>query len=205
MEFHYIDNNSAAEHEALLRDHCRARAEIFANWPAPNYVGGYEADVFDLPFFAPIWTSVTHEGRTLAVGRMIPADGPCTMLEEVWPHAITTPLPPAPLTFELHRIGSIPGLDTQLAKLARAKIKHGMAQLILNRGRTHMAFLTPCRVAQTSLSSTTKHGHPIDVDGQQFVVVSSEIDQDGVNFLGDSILELEAQMKLAREPRSVAS
>lgn len=199
MELHVL----TAADKGLLADHFRARAKMFTNWPAPNYLGGMEADIFDAPIFDPVWFSAVHEGQTLAVGRLIPADGPFTMVEQAWPEGIQTPLPGKNQSVELHRIGAIPGLDKTLMSLAVGRIKHGIAEYVLNMGRTHMFFLTPQRVAETTLSNLDRHGSPIEVDGAPFFIVSGELDRDANNLLGDQLDELE--LALAGEPRKAAS
>jgi len=194
MQFHYITVETAWAKRNLMRDHSRARATIFADWPAPNYCGGFEGDVFDQPQFEPVWASVTLEGRTVAVGRMIPADGPCTMVEQCWSEGITTSLPDKATAVELHRIGHLPGLPKEIATLAVLKIQLGLCDLMLEAGKTASFFLTPLRVAETTLQHAIRHGDPVTVDGAPYVVVSTPIEADAVAFLRDTVTELEANL-----------
>ncbi len=191
MKLHLINIETAAEQQELLLNHSRARAEIFAGWPDVNYCGGCEADVFDQIFFKPTWASVVHEGRTIAVGRMIPADGPFTMVEEVWPHGIETPLPDKSRSVELHRIGKCEDLPPQIATLAVLKIQFGFMQAMQACGRPHMFFLTPKRVAETTLIGATRHGPAIQVDGAPFFVVSATLEEDALTFMAETIAEME--------------
>jgi len=192
MDFHHITTKNAWAHKQLMAAHSRARALIFPSWPAPNYLAGFEGDIFDQAQFDPTWASVTWQGQTIAVGRMIPADGPCTMVEQCWAEGITTPLPDKEASVELHRIGHIPGLPPAVASLAVLKIQLGLCDLMLAQNKSASFFLTPLRVAETTLKDATRHGPPVTVDGKPFIVVSTPIEADAVAFLRDMVDELEA-------------
>lgn len=166
MHFEYFTQKEVETNRSLLSDHLEARAKIFPDWDAPNYCGGFEADLFDCSaLFETVWATVKEGDQVLAVGRMIPADGPCTMLGAVWPGSITETMPDAPTSLELHRVGVVPGLPRLKAAAAVLKIRIGLEELALAMGRPHVFFLTAEKVFQKSLVELTALGPAFLVDG----------------------------------------
>lgn len=165
MHFEYFTQKEVATNRSLLSEHLEARARIFPNWDAPNYCGGFEADLFDCSaLFDTVWATLKEGHQVLAVGRMIPANGPCTMLGSVWPGSITEPMPDSRSSLELHRVGVVPGLPRLKAAAAVLQVRIGLEELALKMGRPYLFFLTAEKVFQKSLVELDALGPAFLVD-----------------------------------------
>lgn len=194
MHFHTIDNTNQDRELDLLDGYFKTRHALFSDWPAPNSVAGYEADVFDTPIFKPIWALVTHNSQVVAVGRMIAADGPATMLESVWPDAIKETLPEPSKTYELHRIGVLRDLDPAVSITARLKLLVGIAEYAFKTGRPHMFCLTAQRLHESTLQDWERLGPVVQVDGKPFVAIMAEAEQEGLADATAMLVQLEDQL-----------
>ncbi len=165
MQFHAITLDNVAENLDLLKKHHAARASIFPGWEAPNYLAGLEGDVFDSPVFRPVWALVTEGDDVLCVGRMIPADGPATMIETVWPEALEFGLPPKEHCFEVHRLGTMPGISREAAVASALMLRIELEEISLSQGRPHLFLMTAEKIFQSALQTMLPIGPVVDVDG----------------------------------------
>jgi len=178
MRYHQFSHDSLPTDRRLIEGHFALRAELFPDWAAPNYLHGFEGDLFDTVLFDPIWAVIEGEGGdVLAVARMVPADANGTMIEAAWPDAVSRGMPPASDCFEVHRLGVSPSLSPLKQMEAVLLLRIELELYALRVHRPWLVLMTAERLWRTTLPHMTPLGPVVDVDGVPSVALALEIDQ----------------------------
>lgn len=178
MRYHQFSHDSLPTDRRLLEGHFSLRAELFPDWAAPNYLHGYEADLFDTVLFNPIWAVIEGEGGDVqAVARMVPADANGTMIEAAWPEAVSEGMPPAHACFEVHRLGVSQSLAPLEQMEAALLLRIELELYALRMQRPWLVLMTAERLWQSTLAHMKPLGPVIDVDGVPSVALALAIDQ----------------------------
>ncbi len=199
MRYHQFSHDNLPTDRRLIKGHFALRAQLFPDWPAPNYLHGYEGDIFDTVLFDPIWSVVEDEdGEVLAVARMIPADANGTMIEAAWPELVSSGMPPAHACFEVHRLGvsrSLPPLKQMEAALF---LRIELELYALQMERPWIVLMVAERLWRATLPHMTPLGPPMDVDGVPSVALSLEIDQAEIDQKIQQLVEVRAKLAESR-------
>lgn len=199
MQYHQFSHDNLPVDRRLIKGHFALRAELFPDWPAPNYLHGYEGDIFDTVLFDPIWSVVEGEaGEILAVARMVPADANGTMIEAAWPDAVNTGMPPAHACFEVHRLGVSQSLPPIKQMEAALFLRIELEQYALRMKRPWIVLMVAERLWRATLPHMTPLGPIIDVDAVPSVALSLEIDQAEIDQKKRQLADIRAKLAESR-------